>query len=384
MTEELGAIVTTSISRNDTPALELDSVKSKSTHQKKDGVNVKRLLVDILLWCILSVFTALGVGNVAIMQQYSSVSLRYETPFSGQTAYQARQYAIEHSKENSFWPTFWTEEKSVFTAEHNEITADCILFSGDATLVWAFEHLVGAMPGVADGVGCAISSGLAWELWGDVDVVGKTLEVDSVPRIVRGVFDEIEPLALLSVRDEDSSQSFTAVELSGGQASPSRNGVENFAIAAGLGMPNTVLMGTPTFLAGLMSMLSLLILAVFGMAVCIRWMKKGSVTIRKIVISILFLCVAALLPGLLDILPDWVIPTQWSDFSFWGSLFGQVGKNLREYLTLSPSLRDIGYATLFFRQIGFAFAASGFSLYLCFRCHVRAKLEILERRITCG
>ena len=372
MTEELGAIVTTSMPQNDTLTSEVIYVKTKSTRQKQNKINFKRLTADILLWCALSIFTALGAGNAAIIQQHSSISLRYETPFSGQTAYQARQYAIEHSKENDFWPTFWTEDKSVFTAEYSEVDAACILFSGDAALVWSFEYLAGAMPGVADATGCAISSGLAWELWGDIDVMGKTLEVDGVPRAVRGVFDKIEALALLSVRDEDLTQSFTAVELSGDQTSQSRSSVESFVIASGLGMPDTVLMGTPTFLAEIMAMLPLIILAIFGFVVYIGWMKKRSVAIKKITTLILLLGAVILLPGLFDILPDWIIPTQWNDFSFWGSLSGQIGRNLREYLTLSYSLRDAEYATLFFRQISIAFASSGFSLFMCCRCYANS------------
>ena len=381
MTEE-AAVVTMPL--NDKPAEEMESAQVTSMRQEKKKPITKRLLADVLLWCVLFVFAALSAANAAVLQQYSAISLRYEMPFSGQAAYQARQYAIEHNEENTFWPTYWIEDEAQYSAGFKNVSAGCLLFSGNAALVWPAEYLSGAMPGVADDIGCAISSALAWELWGDTDVVGKTLEVDGVSRIVRCVFEEAEPFALLSVRAENLTQAFAAVELSGGPSSPNRGSVESFAAASGLGMPDNILMGTPAFLAELMAMLPLLILVFYGLAMCIRWMRKRSAIIQRVFAFSLFLGVAILLPGFLDMLPDWIIPTKWSDFSFWDSLFGQTGGNLREYLKLSPSLRDVGYATSFFRQIAIAFAASGFALSICFRYHTRAKLETLERRINCG
>ena len=345
---------------------------------------MKHLLVDVLLWCVLFVFAVFGMTNFASLQQYSAVSLRYEKPFSGEAAYQARQYAIEHSAENTFWLTFWTEYEAQYGTEFNTVSAACLLFSGDAALVWPAEYLAGGMPGVTDGVGCAISSGLAWELWGGIDAIGKTIEVDSVPRVVRGIFAEKELIALLSVRDDDLKQSFTAVELSGGQSSPERSSVENFANASGLGIPDSVLMGTPTFLAKLMTMLPLIIFALLGLVVCISCMKKWPAALRKIVVFLIFFGVAILLPRFLDILPDWAIPTQWSDFTFWQALFKQAGENLREYIEPSSSLRDVGYAALFFKQIIITFVASGLTLFICLRWYRRVQLGALERRSNCG
>ena len=354
------------------------------TMAERKPLDLKCLLADILLWCALFAFTAFSAANAAALKQYPNVSLRYETPVSGQAVYRARQYAIEHREETTFWPTFWIENTARFSAEFKEVTADCITYSGEAALVWIAEYIAGGAPGVTDGTGCAISAGLAWELWGDIDVIGKTVEVDGAPRIVRGVFDGVEPLALLSVRDEDRTQSFTTVELSGGPASPSRSDAVGFVTAAGLGTPDSVLMGSPAVLAELIALLPLAILIIYGLALCINKLKKRSAVLRRILIFSLCLGAALLLPGFLELLPDWLIPTRWSDFSFWGGLFGQVGENLREYLALYPSLRDVGYKTLFFKQIGLVSIAAGLALSICFRRHGKRRFEMLKRRIDCG
>jgi len=383
MTDESGTLVMIFELLSNTPSRETDCVKMELTDHKKTGINVKRILADVLLWCVLFVFMAVSMANSSALQRYSVVSLRYETPFSAQAAYRARQYSIEQFDEDTFWPTFWIGTEAEYSVEFKKITAHCIVFSGDASLVWPIERLIGGMPGVIDGVGCAISSGLAWELWGDTDVIGKTLETNGETRVVRSVFDETQSLALLSVRDVDLSQSFTSVELTGGPASPDRDSVERFAVASGLGMPDSILMGTPTFIAGLAAVLPLFILAIYGFVMCISWIRKRSAVIRRMFGFLMLLGAAMLLPGLLDILPDRLIPTQWSDFSFWGSLLNQTGDNLREYLELSPSLRDVDYGVLVFKQVFIAFIASAFALYVCLRLHARARIETLKHRIEC-
>ena len=339
---------------------------------------LKHLLADVLLWCVLFAFAALGARGAAAMRQYSAISLRYDKPLSGQAAYQARQYAIEHREDEAFWPTFWTETETLFSAELRETTARCIFYSGDASLVWPVKNLIGGMPGVTDSVGCAVSSGLAQELWGDVNIIGKTVEAAGTARIIRCVFDEAESLALLSVRDEDMSQSFTSAELAGGPLSPDRSSAERFAAASGLGTPDSILMSTPAFLATLMSALPIIIFVLYGLILSVGWLRKRSAIIRRVLMFLPLIGVAMLLPRFLEALPDRVVPTQWSDFSFWGSLFRQTGENLREYLELSPSLKDVIYASLFFKQIGIAFAASVLTVCVCFRRHTRMRIEWLE------
>ena len=337
------------------------------------GINIKRLLTDALLWIAVAVFNVLGSANVNDLRQYPSISLRYETPFTGQAAYQARQYSIEHADEDSFWLTYWRQAKASFEGEYNTASATCIYFSGDASLVWPARYMSGGSPGVTDGSGCSVSSALAASLWGGTDVAGKSIEVGGETRTVRGVFEEEELLALVSVRDEDKTQSFTCVELSGGPDSPSRSDAESFVKSAGLGSPDSVLMGTFTSLATGLSALPLVILGFYALALCLVYLKSFPIALRG-GLFLALIALAFLLPGILDTLPSWMIPTRWSDFSFWSGLFDQISGNLREYLLLTPKLRDVAYKTLLLKQILLAFPAVGCALSICFRWHGKRKL----------
>jgi hypothetical protein len=324
---------------------------------------------------VLAGCTVIGAANALALRQYPALSLRYEAPISGDIAYEARLYAIEQGGEDSFWPTFWHERQAQFSAEYSGTAAGCILYSGEASLVWQAAYLSGYAPGVTDSAGCAVSSGLAWVLWGSADVLGKTVEVDGEARIIRGVFEGENPLALLAYADEDKTQSYSAVELSGGPSSPARDDVESFAVSSGLGQPDYILMGTPSFLASVIAVLPVLVLAFYGAALLTGRIKKRSRTLWRIGMLCLLLCIAISLSAFLDALPDWLIPTRWSDFSFWSALMEQIGNDLREYLAIAPCLRDVTYSMLLWKQAGITFLTAALALLICFLSRGRLRRE---------
>ena len=328
-------------------------------------------VTDLLLWSLLCFSIVLGFLCADDIRQYSSISLRFDTPISGQAAYAARQYSISHSDENVFWPTYWTEYKASLSSEFITTRADCIAFSGDALLVFPAKYVSGSAPGVIDGSGCAVSEALAWRLWGNTDVAGMIVDVDGIERVIRGVFKGKDELALISFRDEDTTMSWSAVELQGGAEEVDRETVGRFATISGIGQPDYILMGALSPVAGAMALSPLLVLAVFGLSLIICYVRKRLPTGRKIIPYLLFAAFAAFLPALLGVLPGKVVPTRWSDFSFWGSLLKQTSSGLREFLRAAPRSRDVEVRMLLLRQAGIAFLAVCVSLSLCFRWKIR-------------
>jgi len=301
--------------------------------------------------------------NASSMRRFSPVSVRYDEPFSGQAAYQLRRHSIE---QNLFWPTFWHEKEAEIKSDMRSINAPSLIFSGDASLVWHANYLNGAAPGVTDGNGCAVSSTLAFALWGGSDVVGQSVTVDGVERTIRGVFEYDLPLALLSISDEDTGQSFTAIELAGTSSSTTRADVKDFISKAGLTVPDRILIDRPAALASFMAILPLFIFAVYVSACLLIRLKKRELIIYSIVFSV-FLGLAFAMPVLFDMLPAWMIPSRFSDFSFWGDMFGQLGEDFHEYLRNTPRQRDVAYIALFFKQIGITFVSVILAMSICFR-----------------
>ena len=50
---------------------------------------------------------------------------------------------------------------------------------------------------------------------------------------------------------------------------------------------------------------------------------------------------ALLLPYLLEQIPSWLLPAQWSNLSFWPDLVNTLNERLNETLALVPTTRDV-------------------------------------------
>ena len=308
---------------------------------------MRAYLGKMLLWCVLGIALILGFAEANEIRRFRGASLRYSTPISGQAAFRARQYSIEN---DTYWPTFWREGVAEFSNGTRTFNANAISFSGSAAQVWPAEFLAGSPPGAVDPRGAAVSAALAYRLWGSTDIIGMPVIADGKPRVVRGVFEGAIQLALLSYHIEDTSQSWTAVELEGGI--PHRVSAERFAVASGLGRPDYVLMGGWAALARFMAVFPMLIPVAYMLARAARFVKRNYRAAVTPAIFAGFLLFAAALPRLLDSLPPWLMPTHWSDFSFWGQLYRQAGDSLREFLRLPPMLRDVELKMHLLRQTG--------------------------------
>lgn len=328
-----------------------------------------RLFSGLLLWGVLCVLLTFGFTNAQSVEDvYRAASLRYNTPISGKAALDARQYSIEQDDEHVFWPTFWRGYTASFSSELFKADAACIAYSGNAFLVWPAKYLSGAAPSITDNAGCAVSTALAWKLWGSNEVVGKIVEVDGEERIVRGVFEDERELALLSYRDEDTTQSWSVVELEGGSPYATRDDAQSYAVASKLGNPNSIVMGGGiVFFANAMAALPLAILVAYSIVMMLIFLRKRYRFVSKFMLFFLLAGFAVLLPVILDALPPWLIPTRWSDFSFWSSLVQQAGNSVKDFLELVPQARDVDGKILLLRQAGIAFAASFCALAACIR-----------------
>ena len=189
--------------------------------------------------------------------------------------------------------------------------------------------------------------------------------VGDTVRVVRGVFEGDMDLVLLPFHIEDTSQSFTAVELSGSNANPTRNSVESFAVASGLGTPNYILMSGPMSLVRFMAIFPLFIPGVYTLALLFRFMRKHYHVAGTIVFFTGIILLAIVLPIMLDAIPAWLIPTRWSDFAFWATLLGQARNGLREFLSAQPMLRDVELQIHLLRQAGIFMLAMCSGIMVC-------------------
>ena len=326
--------------------------------------NIKRSTPFFVACAFFCIALALGFNESNTVSQFSRISLRYSTPLPGDTAYRARQHSAENM--DAFWPTFWREENTTISTGRNAVDVNSILFSGEAFLAWPAVYIMGTAPSSIDGVGIAVSETLARNLWGSTDIIGMGVYVNNEPRVIRGVFNGSFELALVSFHIEDTSQHWTAAELSGGHPSPTRSDAESYAVNSGLGRPDNILMGGARVVSVFMSFFPLLIPVVYAVLLFVRYVKKFYPMAGTPLFFGGLILFAILVPILLNTLPPWLIPTRWSDFGFWGTQVSSANEALREFISINPLMRDVELRIHLLRQAGFMLAATCSGLFMCF------------------
>lgn len=292
-------------------------------------------------------------GAVSMQSVYPSVSLRYTNSISATTAQNAQHYAAK-SKTETIWPTYWAQQNKKVTIHQSnaQAQADCLFFYGDAAKVWPTNFLAGTYPGQLEEKGCAVSRQLAWQLFGSTDVLGLTVTINETDYTIRGVFEGDDPLLLASC-PEGPAGGWQNVELDGFDSSKDiREQALQFASSSGLGTPQHLVNGgSVVSVMQLLASLPILILLIAGFIGILRRQKQMGALRRNILLFGVLFALALLLPWMLAKLPPWLLPTRWSDFSFWGGVAKQIGQRLQEWWLLPPFLKDAQAKGIVLRQI---------------------------------
>lgn len=206
---------------------------------------VRYYLGGALFWgaflavCVLLFWNAQRLARAA-----GGISLRYGEALEPRVVASALEYARD-GRNNAAWsPTFWAVRQGAASANGREETVRMLRVCGDAELLATEPLLYGALPGPAGQGGCAVSSALAWQLWGALDVTGRELELDGERYTVRGVFESGEARAVTQEAADSRTAEYANVELTAMETAP--EGTEAalaFAGASGLGTPAHVVDG---------------------------------------------------------------------------------------------------------------------------------------------
>ena len=316
-----------------------------------------RRAVTLALTLLLLFFMGQGVRNVQNLQmQAQSVSLRYRQPINTETL-SAEQPC-----------TFWGETKEQLDSEYRRANTRVLVYTGDAGLVYGKSCLFGSFPAPLDKEGCAVSSALADELFQSTNVTGLALKRGNQSYVIRGVFEDSQLLALLL----DSEAAFTAVELAlTDETLQDPDGWTNQQIQK-LGLPQPDFRVYPFELAELASVLSCFPI-LFGSLVLafamLRMVRHCSPAVRDAVVFLLLLALVLALPRLAAGWPQWLTPSRWSDFAWWGQIAEQIGEHWNAWLCVAPAGRDLIFKTGLLKQLTYIV----FECVLCemLRCRIR-------------
>ena len=124
-----------------------------------------------------------------IVQQNPTVTVTLSSPLTAGQLAAAREWEKSNANTQSVTASFWSEKAAAVSADSDRTAEDvtCIGFDGTAQDCLPVEYLQGTAPGVV-GQQCAISSTLAWTLFGSYDIMGLTVALDRTEYFISGVF----------------------------------------------------------------------------------------------------------------------------------------------------------------------------------------------------
>lgn len=319
---------------------------------------------------VLLLLTMEGMKNAGLLAQNGrSISIRYQEPLPQET--------VQTAKEKIPGLTFWTEEEGTVSSGLRTAESRLLWYWGESALVLGDTCISGQTPAALDTNGCAVSTALAWELFGSQDVVGLTLSPEKGREYtVRGVFESRDCLALIPRKDS----SFKAVELEATEET--REDPETWAASllqeSGLPEPQWTL---DTFAVSELGKFLAWLPLLFGGAAAGVALIKGAVRwnypVRDIAFFALFLGVGLALTVFLEKWPSWLTPSRWSDFSWWGVTAGKIREEMEAFLVAPGMGRDLAVKTGILKQAGIGLAQG----ILCevLRCGFRPKTPEVQK-----
>ena len=234
--------------------------------------------------------------------------------------------------------SFWGQTTGAVTAgpARRAEGVACIAYCGSANDCLPVLYENGTAPG-AVGRQCAVSAGLAQQLFGSADVTGLSVLYGRERYIVSGVFRAKDAVLLYP-----GTGGYTCAELRGVSADTPKADAEQWCAAAGLGAPQCIVYGPQrAWLAAVVSCLPLTLCVLAGTFLLLRVSLRWPPVARQGAWLAGALALACLLPAALQALPGWLIPARWSDFSFWERLAEQIQTADRAWQAAVRYWRDI-------------------------------------------
>ena len=285
-------------------------------------------------WALLAL-AMLGLAARAAALPAGGYALRFARPLTAAETDALARAAAEQQLDLAVWRQ---TEIALTAPSGRAANAGLLAVSGSPVLCCPLRCLAGTYPGAGQQDGCAVSAALADALFGSRDVAGLTLEVDGKTRRITGVLDSAEAFVLCPLSDAAGCTGASLARLPAGDP---RGAVQTLLRSAGLPQNDAVLLPCGTLRGALLGLAALPLVAA-GLALLGRlWRALPLQGGARWAAGFCAAVAAALaLPALLAALPRWLIPSRWSDGSFWAGLAATLHSTLRAFFTLSSAVPD--------------------------------------------
>lgn len=298
--------------------------------------------MKLLCWgvgcIILSCFFFVGFKHLGqSVQQISSVEERVELYFEQPLTKLQQKNALDYLASNAEYaavdPVFWSQQEADSEGAFPSHIEYWITYDGDITTLWPFILSNGRFPATDEEA--IISDTLAQALWGSTDCIGQLITCESTKFKIVGIFHAAQSV-LCCWSDQSAFDRANLFIRS--------NTMDSYEIAASFGAsahtPFRICWQFPLDIIG--SLLTVFpLLPAIPTLLLIIWHLLGRIgqRQRELIVWLLVLFIAGVvLPDMLRALPAWIIPSQWSNFTFWQDLAENWGARLEESLMYPSSL----------------------------------------------
>lgn len=337
--------------------------------------------LGILLFCI----SAAAWGSMVWMS--NTVMFYLRQPISAEEALAAAEWNQEirerepEGEQTELFLDFciWGQEENVVVENESlsvSTQADTILLCGNPGLL--FENC--SLPVREDVKGCVIDEKTAWELFGSSQVVGKEISCEGKIYIVRSVIPGKERIIAFQVqRDKKESQKESAESKQEMPDSPQERPFNRVTLSKPgdqsiydlqTAWNNQYGLSAAVLDTELMRGISGVCLLLIPLSACIffwmylyhqykiqdRWQGKAVAAGTALCLLVLFLI---FLKKWVQI-PDDYIPTKWSDFSFWTSLWETKTEAAKLLIQIPKTDLDYRWISSFFQSAGCGLLAEVF------------------------
>lgn len=258
---------------------------------------------------------------VRIARQNPTLGVQLAAPLTAEQLEAATAYQQSDANTQGIIASFWGSSRATVRTDLGHTADDtlCIGYAGTAADCLPADYVQGTAPGIF-GRQCAVSTALAWQLFGSTDILGQTVTLDRTDYTISGVFTSQTGTLLYPARS-----GFTHAELRGVSTDTPKTGATQWASAAGLPAPQAIDYGPQkVWLARTLCHLPAVLVGLCLLAAFLGFVHGLPHALRSIVYFGTAVLLALLLPYFLQGLPGWLIPARWSDFSFWPRLLQEI------------------------------------------------------------
>jgi hypothetical protein len=221
--------------------------------------------------------------------------------------------------------------------------AQLIEVYGDIKQVYPMKLTKGNLLTPEDYEGCMIDQRVAYKLFGTVDPVGNAITYRNKQYYIRGIIKSPEPVFFIQIND--IRHTYTNIELVYEDKENGQELADAFMTQNNLAGSYTILEGC--FYAGILDRFYKIpawFLGLYMMYQILRaiW-KRRTLPLQVFVLLLGFISVWMVLKYLLEFqfyIPERLIPTKWSDFSFWVERYIEFQKQIKQMAYLTPTIKD--------------------------------------------